>query len=293
ASVRAQTRSLLAAQEQELKPWGSIHELAIPTGRLQKPFALQVHQLPQNRTWGLYAQTSDGDWIWQSSINASGTAAAVAQAGVFGVFCDTMAPRVVMTTTFPQTPLSDARPVIEGRVEEFGSGLNGAVEVVIDGQAQTVPVDTASGAIRYQPLEPLSSGEHEVRIRAVDRGGNVGETAAIRFAVHAPLQVAEMITFPNPVRERVTLRITANRNDLDLDAMTIKIYDVSGDRVAELSGSAPRLEAGIYRYDVVWDLRNDDGARVANGLYLARMEIRDPENPGKKITKTQKIAVLK
>ncbi len=293
ANIKASVHEILPAQEKELQPWGSISELSMPGGRLLKPFALQVHQLPNDQVWGLYLQNSSGEWVWQSAINASGTAAAVMQTGVFGVFRDTLAPRVTMTTSFPETPLSDSRPVIEGRVEEFGSGLNGTVEVVIDGHPQSAVVDAASGTFRFQPLEPLSSGEHEVLIRAADRSGNVGETAAIRFLLNIPLQVAEMISFPNPARERVTLRITANSKDLDLDAMSIKIYDLSGDRVIELNGMAPRLEAGIYRYDIPWDLRNENGSKVANGVYLARFEIRDPDNPQKKIKQTHKIAILR
>jgi len=45
--------------------------------------------------------------------------------------------------------------------------------------------------------------------------------------------------------------------------------------------------------DVIWDLRAAGGRAVANGVYIARITLRDPDNWNKKTKYTHKIAVLR
>ena len=67
---------------------------------------------------------------------------------------------------------------------------------------------------------------------------------------------------PNPVTERVEFAF-----DLPTEAAaSLAIYDLSGRQVASLiSGSLP-----ADHHQTRWDMRGDDGARVAAGLYFAR-----------------------
>jgi hypothetical protein len=68
---------------------------------------------------------------------------------------------------------------------------------------------------------------------------------------------------PNPVRGGTTFTLGLARGG----AVRLAIYDAQGRRVRVLL--AGRLEAGEHR--VAWDGRNDAGATVAPGLYLARL----------------------
>jgi hypothetical protein len=43
----------------------------------------------------------------------------------------------------------------------------------------------------------------------------------------------------------------------------------------------------------LWDLRATGGKAVANGVYFARITVRDPDDWGKKTKYTHKIAVLR
>jgi hypothetical protein len=64
----------------------------------------------------------------------------------------------------------------------------------------------------------------------------------------------------------------------------IEIYDVTGTLVRHLSQSAP--SSGTYYY-IEWDGRNDDGKKVASGVYLARFTLNGGDE------KMFKMAVLK
>jgi hypothetical protein len=103
---------------------------------------------------------------------------------------------------------------------------------------------------------------------------------SIRFQVVVPLSITQIIQYPNPARRRTFIRISANRSDLNDDLVKVNIYDVSGHKVASLEGArAVRENWGVnsrYLYDIPWDLCNNSGKNVANGVYFARIEVRDP-----------------
>ena len=64
--------------------------------------------------------------------------------------------------------------------------------------------------------------------------------------------------------------------------VTLKVYDVAGKLVRVLVDA----EREANHYQVVWDGRNDDGARVASGVYFYRLSVRD-------VKMTKKLVLLK
>jgi hypothetical protein len=119
----------------------------------------------------------------------------------------------------------------------------------------------------------------------------------VRFEVVVPLKITQIIQYPNPARTRAYIRISANRGDIGTDLVKVKIYDVSGDKIRTVYGIRGVNERwGInarYLYDIPWDLCDSRGRKVANGVYFARIEVRDPDNPAKKVKETFKLAVLR
>ena len=82
----------------------------------------------------------------------------------------------------------------------------------------------------------------------------------------APVALAMMPNVPNPFVSGTTLRFALpSRGPVDL-----AIYDVTGRLVRTLlSGSGGAVSPGVYAVD--WDGRNNDGGRVAGGVYFARL----------------------
>jgi hypothetical protein len=148
----------------------------------------------------------------------------------------------------------------------------------------------------FTPIADLVAGDHDLVIKAADRTGNTGLMAATRFQIVMPLSISQIVQYPNPANRRMFIRISANRNDLTSDLVTVTIYDVAGHKVDNLDYIKAVKENVVgqrYLYDIPWDLRNSEGKPVANGVYFARIVVRDPDNPSIKTKRNFKLAVLR
>lgn len=292
----------LASQASELVPIGLAYEISVSQSALGSGFGVTA-KLPAGvakNGVALYRQADDQSWQVVGTggsngwINTGGN-----RPGTFALLRDRFAPRLSVTTDVPAgKPLTTARPRFEGRVEEYGSGLNADSLVArVDGESAQPVTLLEDGTIVFVPLEDLTGGRHELIFEAEDLAGNKAVTPAVRFDVQVPLAIGEISIYPNPARIRSTIRISANRRDIDPDLIDVHIYDTAGHRVRTLSGvSAVREAAGAsarFLYDLAWDLRNEDDDTVANGVYLAKIVVRDPDNPERKVKKIHKIAVLR
>jgi hypothetical protein len=292
----------LAAGEilnEELAPVDLGYALAIPAGRLAGPIEIDLQvgtgSLPADTA--LYRLVPDGGWqLVPTSRTGDRLRARVADGGTFALLRDRLAPRASLLTTIPtDRPLREDRPTFEWKLVELGSGLAPeSLKAVLDEVEQDGTLSADGTRFSFVPLVPLVGGDHTIRLKASDRAGNVTVTPALRFQVLPPLAIHEIVQFPNPAVQRTTLRVSTNRR-LDPEAFEVGIYDVAGHRVAgtEQLAISSRLIGGRLVQDLVWDLRNKDGKTVANGLYLARITVRDPDNGERKVKVTHKLAVLR
>jgi len=83
---------------------------------------------------------------------------------------------------------------------------------------------------------------------------------------------------PNPFNPTTAIRFSIASDEL----VSLVVYDVAGRRVRTLVNE--RRRADIYK--VIWDGRNDQGQRVASGVYFYRLQ-------AGKFTKTLKMLLLK
>ena len=70
------------------------------------------------------------------------------------------------------------------------------------------------------------------------------------------------------------------------DEVTITIYAISGRKVKSITGASARKGYN----EEIWDTRNDDGDKVANGTYLYKMTV---EKDNKKIQKIGKLSIVR
>lgn len=287
----------------ELVPETDAYEISIASDKIDLGFSFSIKAPAATDTTGLGLFNQNGN-AWKfvtADLNADGAfAARMTSAQMLAVMRDTVAPAISLDTgSAADEPFKTARPEFTGRIAEAGSGLAAdKVSASIDGGlAQPVIVDS-QGRFVFKPLAELTSGNHDLIIRASDRTGNNAQSAAIRFQIKLPLQITQIMQYPNPASRRGYIRISANSGDLNDDLVTIRIYDTAGHKVASLGNVRAVKEnygtgSSRYLYDVLWDLRNEDGKQVANGVYLAKVEVRDPLNPAVKVKKTCKLAVLR
>jgi hypothetical protein len=87
-----------------------------------------------------------------------------------------------------------------------------------------------------------------------------------------------MPCYPNPSAGDVNISYNLSSEGM----VRLAVYDISGRLVRSLVNG--RLKAG--KYDVKWDIRNDSGSKVSNGVYFYKLEAAG-------FSATRKIAVLK
>jgi len=189
--------------------------------------------------------------------------------------------------------LSDSNgiDVIDSSIRLF---LNGAV-VAPEHWTMTLNSDNLNRIpIKYQLN--LSRGTYYLVIDCRDVNGNFN-TREVQFFVSDTFDVIRIANYPNPVVGRAQdpkndgrTRFTYVLTD-DADEVTIKVYTVSG-RLVRTFRNLP-VGVGYHEFPRTvygWDCKDDQGFRLANGVYFYKIIAR---KGNKTVEKIQKMAILK
>jgi len=95
--------------------------------------------------------------------------------------------------------------------------------------------------------------------------------------------VGEVVVYPSPARGKTTIGFELSSN---VTNVIVKIYTLSGKVVKELTLS---ITPGVYN-EVTWNCVNDNGEKVASGLYILKVEATTAD---KTFFVTEKFAVIK
>ncbi|MBN1826245.1 MAG: type IX secretion system sortase PorU [Candidatus Eisenbacteria bacterium] len=117
----------------------------------------------------------------------------------------------------------------------------------------------------------LSEGVHELSIRAADNLNNRTELDYQIFLVGEDEQLAfrsPVLNYPNPFDPE-----RHGKTDIVVDlsrsaGVTVQVLTTTGKRIKELRGNTA---SGGLRLQIGWDGTDQDGDRVANGVYLVRV----------------------
>ncbi len=131
----------------------------------------------------------------------------------------------------------------------------------------------------------VADGEKEILVEASDNAGNVAR-ANVRGLVVGATSLSQVSTYPNPARSFSNIRVSFTGPAAATAEASVRIYDASGHRVAEM----PLTNLGGGDYETRWNLTNSKGKAVANGLYYA--EVRASLS-GVSTKERRKIAVLR
>ncbi|HLD29722.1 MAG TPA: hypothetical protein VJC03_05225, partial [bacterium] len=165
--------------------------------------------------------------------------------------------------------------------------------------------------VTYEDGTPRPENVHYFyyRIRSLDHAGNPSEWSEISSvaSIAAPTEmVTQVASYPNPVDVTKGVEETTVTYLLKSDSeVTITLYDLMGNLVREYHfskgeyadfGIDPRT--GNPRYgggkkgvnDIVWDLTNDTGFKVAKGGYIMRIVVKSAEGTAQTV---KKIAIIR
>ncbi|HEY6905832.1 MAG TPA: FlgD immunoglobulin-like domain containing protein, partial [Ignavibacteriaceae bacterium] len=118
----------------------------------------------------------------------------------------------------------------------------------------------------------LNEGEHILEILAKDASGNFFDTTSYRitFSVVTEYDLRDVYNYPNPFKDGTyfTFKITG---DQPPDELYVKIYTVAGRLIRTIYIPHSELGQDLGFKKVYWDGRDEDGDRIANGVYFYKM----------------------
>lgn len=145
------------------------------------------------------------------------------------------------------------------------------------------------GIIEY-PMPPLTTGRHTMKIRVWDNLNNVSETT-IHFEIISTegdpdaLVMTHVVNYPNPMTNDTYFTFSL-LNPEPQATVTINIYTILGRLIKKIKTSlaSPQGFQKIY-----WDGYDDNGNKLANGVYLYKITV---DNGVKKVSKIEKLMIL-
>jgi hypothetical protein len=183
-------------------------------------------------------------------------------------------------------------------INTVGSGIGHDIVAILDGNTDKPIIlndfyesdlnSYTSGTIRY-PFHNLSEGLHTLSLKVWDVFNNSAD-AYLEFKVvlSDKFIINELMNYPNPFTDRTYFVFSHNQAEGKLD-VSLSVFNLSGQIVRSFETSV--TPTGYRTEPFYWDGRDDSGGRLAKGLYLYRINVRN-EN-GQTESKTGKLILLK
>jgi flagellar hook assembly protein FlgD len=126
-------------------------------------------------------------------------------------------------------------------------------------------------------------------MKAWDTHNNSAEaTTDFVVAASAELALAHVLNYPNPFTTRTEFFFEHNRPCTSLDVQ-VQVFTVSGRLVKTLNR---QLACEGYRTEgLPWDGRDDNGDKLARGVYVYRLNVSTAE--GERAEKFEKLVILR
>lgn len=143
------------------------------------------------------------------------------------------------------------------------------------------------GEVRYS-LTNLKPGRHSLKCRAWDIANNVAEKS-IEFQVisDANLEISHLLNYPNPFTTHTDFYFEQNHPGSVFDII-VQIFTISGKIVKTIS--TQQYIEGNRCAPISWDGRDDYGDKLAKGVYMYKLKIRNQK--GEITEKTEKLVIL-
>ncbi|MDD3145866.1 MAG: FlgD immunoglobulin-like domain containing protein, partial [Candidatus Riflebacteria bacterium] len=234
----------------------------------------------------VYRQDKNGNWLFQGgSIKDGKISAELNGLGRVALMADLTEPSVFELSPSSMEKLESAMPEIKGQLADGGSGIKKDSFRLFINDIEIPAVEiNETGNFSYKVRQALPKGKHEIRFEVADQAGN---TLRKSFQVEAPAPFAldEFMPYPNPATgNAMYFNYNFNQN---AEKVQLNIYDTAGHRVADFDTfEFSTKNKGRIR----WDLRNNSGKIVANGVYFYKLEV---TSGGRTLKKRGKFAVMR
>jgi flagellar hook assembly protein FlgD len=160
---------------------------------------------------------------------------------------------------------------------------DGKGTLAIDGNGSPVNVKYGANLLEYITWDGkdsqgnvVQSGSYEVQmVMQTDSGLTVEATQSIIVLREAKKYLDQLIIAPNPYDAKkgpafVTFKWTFTGGVAQAGDMHLRVYNVAGELVAEMSGDLADNVAGI-----TWDLKKEGKTHLARGIYICVLEAKN------------------
>lgn len=139
--------------------------------------------------------------------------------------------------------------------------------------------DTINQTITSTYNPPLEDGDHFLRVN--------GDSFSLEkyFEVSNELKIVDLYNYPNPFAENTAFTFKLTRVP---EEVIIRIFSVAGRLIKNIYLTSSDLKTDFNKID--WNGRDEDGDRIANGVYIYKVILKDPNESE---SYTQKLAVMR
>lgn len=192
-------------------------------------------------------------------------------------------------TFFVNNGITDANPDLLLRlfdlsgINTVGTGIGHDISMVIDGDVTNRTIlnsyfqadlnSSVSGTVRY-PLQNLSQGVHVVEVQVWNNCNIVTIAQLVFIVTDNTFQIRKLGSYPNPFHTTTNIVFEHNRADDIVDA-EVTILDISGRIVKKFSKI--QTMPGYREVSITWDGTENNGGKVASGVYLCRIRLKDSQ----------------
>ncbi|MCS7152502.1 MAG: type IX secretion system sortase PorU [Bacteroidia bacterium] len=171
---------------------------------------------------------------------------------------------------------------------ELKAILNGQ-EYFLSEYYRAQPDKPNQGKVEYR-FSNLPEGEYRLQLRAYNLAGQEGsaETTFIVAEV-GKLKLGRVFNYPNPFTTHTRFFFEHNQPGQSLEARVL-IYTISGRLVQTLT--APIVSNSNLSQEIVWDGLDAHGERLGRGVYIYRLEVRNPAT-GESAQVMEKLVLLR
>ena len=130
----------------------------------------------------------------------------------------------------------------------------------------------------YEPDLPARDSTYTLKAEATDAQGNEVTPYQGSFRVQQKQVIEDVYPYPNPMNTHTTFafRVKGGRTEA-LGDFTLRIYTLSGRLVRQLDERDLEAPLRVGWNTLRWNGRDEDGERVATGVYLYRVRIEGTE----------------
>jgi hypothetical protein len=133
--------------------------------------------------------------------------------------------------------------------------------------------------VLFDPTFPETDSTYTLKVEAEDAQGNELEPLQATFRVQQDQVVTDVYPYPNPMHTKTTFafQVKGGTNAMLRD-FRLRIYTLSGRLVRELDERHLKRPLSVGWNMLPWNGRDQDGDRVATGVYLYRVRVEGAED---------------